>query len=256
MLTDEKNLIFVIAIVAFTFSFLGIFLIAMAYINIRANARRQLELVKNAMDTQEKERARIARDLHDSIGQQISAIRLHLGLMTEISDKAELKASIKEKQAMMAQATDELRIITRNLMPVSIVEYGVSGVLTDLVNNLRLTNNIELLLSNNDPKQRYRPDFEINLFRILQELINNTIKYAEATTISIELIHGNTDLKIRYSDNGCGFEQKSVKPGLGLRNIEARTRFYRGDYLMATSPGKGIKYLLTFKNSEIEGYAE
>jgi signal transduction histidine kinase len=252
---DEKNLVLLIVIIAFTFTCLGVFLVAMANINIKANARRQLELVKNAMETQEKERARIARDLHDSIGQQISAIRLHIGLLAEINDKEELLNAIKEKQSMMSRATDELRTITRNLMPASINEYGLARELNGLVESLCKTNDIRLRIENSNAEKRYLPEFEINLFRIIQEMINNTIKYSAASEIVILLKHGTDYLQIKYTDNGSGFDPAKIKHGLGLRNIEARTKFYLGDYELFSSINKGTEFILTFKNSEIEPYA-
>jgi signal transduction histidine kinase len=249
---DEKNLVLIIVIVAGTFAALGFFLVAMVNINIRANARRQLELVKNAFETQERERARIARDLHDSIGQQISAIRLHLGLLSECESKEELIESIKDKQKMLSRATEELRTITRNLMPVSITEFGIGGTLKELAANIRKTNDIDLIVSDSDENERYQPDFEINLFRILQEMINNTIKYAHANKIYIELKHSDERLALIYSDDGLGFDPEKVRHGLGLRNIEARVKFYQGEYSLESGKTEGTKYFLRFNKSEIQ----
>jgi signal transduction histidine kinase len=249
---DEKNLVVLISIVAATFGILGFFLIAMVNINIRANAKRQMELVKNAFETQERERARIARDLHDSIGQQISAIRLHLGLLSECESKDELVESIKDKQQMLSRATEELRMITRNLMPVAITEYGIGVTLKELVTSLLKANDISLTVSNSNENKRYKPDFEINLFRILQEMINNTIKYAHATNIYIELQHSPERLAVVYSDNGLGFDPEKVKHGLGLRNIEARVNFYRGEYDVESKHAEGTKFFLEFDRSEIQ----
>ena len=252
MYLDEKNLVVVIAIIAFTFTFLGVFLVAMAYVNVKANARRQLELVRNAFETQEKERSRIARDLHDSIGQQISAIRLHLGLLTGYEDKNELLNAIREKQVMLVKTNEELRMITRNLMPVSISEYGLAAELNELADSLCKTNDIKLTVVNNDVDKRYRSDFEINLYRILQEMINNTVKYAYASDINVELKHNNEYLLVNYSDNGSGFNPDKVKHGLGLRNIEARTRFYHGEYFLNSSAESGTKFTLRFKSKEVD----
>lgn len=252
---NEKDLILIISIVALTFTFLGVFLVAMANINIKANARRQLELVKNALETQEIERSRIARDLHDSIGAQLSAIRLHVGLLAEPTERSELLNAIKENQSALSRATEELRAITRNLVPVAINQYGLSGELNGFVDNLSRSNNIRLKLENTNAEKRYLLDFEINLFRIIQEMINNTIKYSAASEIGISLKHGNDYLQIRYNDNGCGFDPSKIKQGLGLRNIEARTKFYQGDYQVASTPDKGTEFILTFKNSEIENHA-
>jgi signal transduction histidine kinase len=252
VLLDEKNLVVVIAIIAFTFTFLGVFLVAMAYVNVKANARRQLELVRNAFETQEKERSRIARDLHDSIGQQISAIRLHLGLLTTIEDKTELRNAILEKQVMLVKTNEELRMITRNLMPVSISEYGISSELNELADSLFKTNDIVLTIVNNDVDKRYRSDFEINLYRIIQEMINNTVKYAYASDITVDLKHGGEYLLVNYADNGSGFDPDKVKHGLGLRNIEARTKFYHGEYFVNSTPGSGTKFFLKFRNKEVD----
>jgi two-component system, NarL family, sensor kinase len=247
---EDKNIILVIAIIAFTFSFLAIFLVMMAYINIRSNARRQLELVRHAMETEEKERSRIARDLHDSIGQQIYAVRLHLGVLPELNDNNSLRTAVKEKQAMLARATDELRVITRNLMPSSINEYGITGALNDLVESVGISGNFQMIIEDNNKEQRYKEEFEINLFRILQEMINNTVKYAEADTIQISLDHSGDQLQLTYSDNGKGFDT-AVRYGMGLKNIEARTKFYKGSYMLSTAPGKGTRYYLNFKNKDI-----
>ena len=82
-------------------------------------------------------------------------------------------------------------------------------------------------------------------------MINNTVKYAEADEIHISLDHSGEQLQLSYSDNGKGFDS-SVKYGMGLKNIEARTKFYKGSYHLSTAPGKGTKYFLNFKKKDIQ----
>jgi signal transduction histidine kinase len=248
---SQNQITLLVLLIVVTFAILALMLIALVYLNGRANVRRQMELVKTAFDSQEQERARIARDLHDSIGQQISAIRLHIGLLNEIESKQQMKEAIADKQKMLGQVNEELRMITRNLLPRTITEYGLSAALDELKKSLTKTNNIILNIKLPDENVRYKPDFEINIFRILQEMINNTIKYADATSIYIEMWQKDDQLELTYYDNGLGFDPGIVSRGMGLKNIEARVSFYNGDHDMTSSRRGGTRFKINFDLEEI-----
>ncbi len=254
MQPSQNDIVLLILITAVVIAVLAFFLISLVIINARRNARRQIETIRTIFETQEEERKRIARDMHDGLGAQLSAIKLYVGLLSEPDKSVNTTISLHSTKTLIDSAMRDLRMITRNLLPRTLSEQGLAAQLSEIREVLNETNNIKVIVSINNEKFRFQQEFEINLFRILQEMINNTLKYAHAKTIHISLHLDKSNLKVEYHDDGTGFDIASVKKGLGIKNIETRVKFYDGKIRMESSPLSGTTYTINFaleQNSKI-----
>ena len=205
-------------------------------------------------ETQEQERQRIARDLHDGLGTQFNAIRMYVGLLSEPQDSTDDSISVEHTQGMIDKAVADLRLITWNLLPITFAKYGLIIQLYELKAILNKTNSIKIHISINNEGMRFNQEFEINLYRILQEMINNTLKYAKAGNIYISFESGVNDLKIYFKDDGMGFEKQSMAKGFGIQNIETRVQFYDGRMELKSAPLEGTSYAINFDKKQIEAH--
>ncbi len=200
---------------------------------IQEQAKRQeLELVHQqkmmeaALESQENERKRVAADLHDSIGAMLSAIRL--GLIT-VSRKIPDPASLNDAKEMLDETIGSVRRISRDLMPSTLEKFGLAHAMKELCERFQSTAQLPIRYREEGEVKSIDPKKELMIFRIVQELLNNAIKHAKATNISVTFRTTDT-FQIMVEDDGVGFnfEQQhastKMEKGLGLFNIENRTR--------------------------------
>ncbi|MEM1219809.1 MAG: ATP-binding protein [Bacteroidota bacterium] len=204
----------------------------------------QKELLQGAIITQEEERKRIAQDLHDSIGSLLSGAALYLNQVNSTPNSPASNAQ-QQSSSLIKEAMGSIRTITRDLLPVNLQRFGLVDALQDLLSKTTGGANLEVHYIH----QGYYPfeeQKELAIYRITQELLNNTLKYAEAQNIYLQLHFADGQLDYSYRDDGKGFEydqyQRSAKEGLGLGlgSIESRFRIMEGEASFNSSPGKGV----------------
>jgi len=207
----------------------------------------QQKILELNIDAQEKERKRIANDLHDSIGSILSATRLYLNKI-ETTKKDEQTHFIKGKSInLLDSAITNIQSITRDLLPPSLDQFGLELAVTDLCKTVRDLNVLQVEFTSN-LNQRIEDKQELLLYRIIQELINNTLKHAEASKILIQFIYQNNKLKLIYSDDGKGFnpimkqygEDRIITEGLGLQSIRTRVNLLNADIKYDTRQGMQV----------------
>lgn len=199
----------------------------------------QKELLHHSIATQEEERKRIAADLHDDIGGKISAIRMMLRQL-KLSDKVNNKV-LKECQDSLQETLDTTRNLSHDLMPPSLETLGLFKTLERLTKSL---NNREFEFTLHYTKEvRFGPKVELALYRILQELINNTLKYSKANKTTITFLIDQDYWIMRYADNGIGYSHDDKSKGMGLRNIESRVEMIQGSlhYFSKKNEANGIE---------------
>ncbi|WP_233270015.1 sensor histidine kinase [Polaribacter sp. L3A8] len=184
----------------------------------------------------ENERARLARELHDGIGPLLITLKLYI--QNNIYDKTH-----KETMKNMIDTTiTEVRQMTNVLMPTSLDNFGIGVTLINYVDTIR--NSIKASIFFEDftkkGKSNINKNQEINLFRITQELINNSIKHAQATEIRITLTEFNDFLSLYYFDNGIGFDIKKVTMGAGISNIKERVEISEGTFLIESTTNSTV----------------
>jgi len=186
----------------------------------------QKELLHKYIEAQEKERKRIAADLHDDIGANLAAVKMILNQM-ELNKSANLDL-LKECKDSLQLTVDSARQISHNLMPPALETIGLLKVLERLAKNLS-NDNFNLNISAKDAI-RFTTKVELALYRVMQELINNTIKYSKANKATITFNSDNDHHYVRYADNGVGYSFNAKSDGLGLKNIESRIQMIHGDF--------------------------
>jgi signal transduction histidine kinase len=204
----------------------------------------QKDLLNASIEVQEAERKRIATDLHDGIGSQLSAIRLYMHQFkpeTPIEVYKELK---EESIQMIDSSIEQIRKITYNLLPSSLDRFGILQALEDLCKRIEKLNGLEINFDYNEAYQ-FTKQQDLALYRIFQELINNTLKHAQASQVNIQFHSSSTQVNISYQDNGKGLpkttETKS-KFGLGMKSIESRVNFINGKMSIQSSKNNGFQF--------------
>lgn len=201
------------------------------------------ELLGNAILIQEAERKRIASDLHDELGAVISIIKMHLSFVLQKEEKAhnaELTENIHHLIGLSETAIHSVRNISHRLMPPQLEAFGLIKTLNTFADTINKTGNITLVMDIKTPLPELEWMVSLGLYRILMELINNTIKHAEATSIFIETEHLNDTLLLIYTDDGKGLPADTdISNGMGFKNIEARVQALKGQFTIA--PFSAIK---------------
>ena len=194
------------------------------------------------LQTLEDERRRFAQDLHDEIGASLSAIRLYVGsIVSQISDEP-LQAKLQQVKQTIDQSMASTRRISHNILPPGLELMGLSMVVNDLVSQLNQSKvlHISILVEPNIPKLHFEK--ELMLYRVLQELLQNTVKHAQATEVTICFSFNPTHYIIQYKDNGIGVDLSQHKRvGLGLSNIQSRIKMVGGTYTIITAVNEGFE---------------
>jgi two-component system, NarL family, sensor kinase len=200
---------------------------------------QQNQLIQAAVRSEETERHRIAETLHDEVGAILSATKLHLLSIktTSLSDKE--KSMYEKGGALLNDVIKKVRNISHNMHSSILQEYGLQEAIIDFVPKVA-GNSFETVHYNLDENyQRLKHEEEISIYRTVQELINNIIKYADARTLTISTIVNPPLLALTIFHNGNGITQKQFdelsfkKEGLGLKNIRNRLLMIKGDILFA-----------------------
>lgn len=221
--------------------------------------QHQEELLYSTILTQEAERKRIARDLHDEIGSKLNVILLNFHRLKKHGQGQEEILNISNEVSTLIHTTiDTTRQISHDLLPPTLEEFGLVEAIKELRDTLYqaalLKIEFDLVEEVSEPlKDQQKADYkivELNLFRVLQELLSNSIKHGKATAIHIKLWLKESGLQLSYVDNGKGFDVQEFehKKGLGMKNIESRPHMIKATYTYDSSPGNGVKMMINLEN--------
>lgn len=234
----------VIIFLCLAFLSLALFLLYIVYKNNLTNINRRSELLQAMLKAQEGERERLAMDLHDGLGAKISALRLeHESLSGKISGEHVEKS--KQIQQLIEEISQDVRIISRNLVPYDLERYGLIYELDKLQYNIETVYNKRFIFNMENMEGRLPYFAELNIFRMIQELVNNTLKHSGATEIHLSFINDNKTISLRYHDNGKGLLNENEKKGMGLSNINTRAEHLHGKVQIMENTGYGFEALIT-----------
>jgi|GEM_PF-1793113 len=197
--------------------------------------RLQKNRFKTVMDAEEKERKRIARELHDGLGQLLSTARI-----TIASLDSEVNPRVENSVKIIDMAVKEVRNISHNMMPNALVNVGLEAALKDIICKVDESGSVSGFYQSS-----ISPNLEestaISVYRVVQELVNNTLKYAEATEIKLEISGNEEWVSLSLSDNGKGFDTSKTlySNGIGWNNIYSRVDLLGGKISVRSSPGQG-----------------
>lgn len=223
------------------------------YSDVTARFRQSIneQKIKSAsvLEGQEKERKNIARELHDGLGQMLTALKFNFDGIKGGKSKSE-QEKIAEIKKQIAETIQEARRISFNLMPNVLNDYGLFPAVKHLSEQISRHSKIKILFESEWSNQRLGRQVEVNLYRIIQEALNNAVKYAEADEVCIYIDKLNGSLRLQISDNGKGFspdkidKRKVTRSGNGITNIQERTDMINGDFRIQSAPGEGTKILI------------
>lgn len=217
---------------------------------LKAITRQQKMQLEAIVNTEEKERKRIARDLHDGVGQLLSSVKINLGVAKEYIAKSKLAETtelVDKSRTAIDEITEELRNISYNLLPPSLEQFGLASAIAEEVNKLKSNPELFVHFDNSTTDLKFDPKVEIVLFRVFQELLNNALKHAKASEITIQLIQHKAELVMMIEDNGRGFELRTSvekKDSSGLKNLYSRIAFIDGKISVDSTPRSGTSIII------------
>lgn len=200
---------------------------------------------RSVIKGQEAERKRIAQELHDGIGQQLSGIKMALqNLTVNIKEKeGESQKTLKSIINLVGNSSSEVRQLAHQMLPQVLEEKGLDEALKDLIQSTYQSTRIKFNYENQLKSISLGKDWKLTIYRSIQELINNSIKHAEATEIDIYLYDSKSQIFVAFSDNGKGIGS-SIKLGLGLNGIKHRVENLKGGFTIDTTAEKGFNAIL------------
>ena len=205
--------------------------------------RRLLEnrLLTAVLRTEERSRSSFSRELHDGLGPLLSSAKMSLSSLqkSELSDKE--RATLQNTVAVIDEAIRSLREISNNLSPHVLNSFGLARGIKNFVDRTVALHNVKIEFITPLRGERFDSNIEVIIYRVICELINNSLKHSSCTTINISLTLNNGRIAVVYSDNGCGFSYKeSINSGMGLSNMKSRISSLGGSLRFNSKPGSGM----------------
>ena len=227
------------------------FLIGIAFINKIFNKIIEADMLRTEMDkkvldaiikTEESERKRVAKELHDGLGPLISNLKMSISALTipENSDQEEMVRNMKQ---VVNESLSTIREISNNLSPHVLESFGLLSALKAFTGKIAESKIITVEIEGNIQDRRFQQNIEITVYRVLCELINNTLRHSGANSVFVRLIEADGYLFISYRDNGKGLPGGmglSGHPGMGLSNIESRLKAVNGKIELNPSDFRGF----------------
>lgn len=211
--------------------------------DITAQREAEEKALSSFVEGETRERRRLAHDLHDGLGQLLAASNMNLdaikGKVGSLDDKSQ--ELFNNGINYLKQAMTETRNISHNLMPRVVEDNGLKTSVQNLVDSFSKGSELEFNFYNNIGGERFSPKIELNIYRIVQECLNNIVKHAEAGKVSIQLIRDGNDLILTVEDDGKGFDSgmTDYNPGIGLTGIKTRTFIMSGIIDIETNVQRG-----------------
>ncbi len=199
-------------------------------------------IIRAIIDTQEKERQRLSKDFHDSLIQQLSAIKFYISSTSYLTRSQELKTILNNSNEALSDVIIEMRNICFNLMPKTLHEFGLVKAVREFCNHSIYHRKTNFIIEQSNKLPDFSSEIKIDLYRIIQEFINNAINHGEATEIRISFYFNKKILKVKLLDNGKGFESKQIGKGMGLQNVKSRVKSHNGTLDIISNIGKGSCY--------------
>ena len=250
---DRRNLWLVLSLVLLIASLSGASLFIRqrrlkADAHLHQSLQKQQEIYTRAiLDAEEQERRRIAGDLHDGVGQALSVALLNLNSLKRNIENGKLtgKQTIDDTVQLVKDSYDEMRSVTHQMMPSTLLKLGLVSAVREFINRID-SNVIHVSLHISELDDSLDDQTETVLFRIIQESVNNVIKHARASSLSVQIFNETDSISVSIEDNGVGFDPSNVsgKWGIGLQNIQNRLAVLKGSLEIDSAPGKGTLLLI------------
>lgn len=242
MHSEKEALVFAVVAVSATLFFLAAFIIIVVARYYKAIAQKNRDIIKAVFVAQENERTRIAEELHDDIGGNLSSLKMLTGLVKEEAPDENTKQVAAKNLSIIEEVIKKMRAIVRNQASKYLISNGFAEELAELCNHFSSIYKIHVSWYYHPPRFIVlKNDFEINQFRIFQELLHNSVKHAQCTRVDIKINVNELGYSAHYSDNGKGFDAVATGiSGMGLQNIQTRCKMFDGQIEFASNEGTGM----------------
>lgn len=207
--------------------------------------KKQQEITSAVINAQEQERQHLGRELHDNINQILATTRLYIEYAMQ--NDSIRKQLLMDAKNMVLTAVNEIRNLSNTLLPNAFETVGLIPSIDDVLNSLRKIKKFEIVQELDFDDVELPSSQQLTIFRIVQEQLNNIIKYAEARKVWVSIVRKDDKLKISIKDDGIGFDTTKINTSLGLKNIQSRAALHNGIMKVISAPGKGTELKVTFK---------
>lgn len=203
--------------------------------------KNKTEITRNIIRAEERERNHWAQELHDNISQTLGVVKLYVGMITSQPEKE--KEMVEKTMELVDQSLTEIRQLSANLKSPVFNDEGLKEAIQNLLANIRRVKEMMFLLEIDDAAcDRYLNDEQkLMIYRIVQEQLNNIIKYADAQHVTIRIDIDPPQVIVSIKDDGVGFETDKLESGIGLKNIRGRLNLFNGNLEVISAPGKGCE---------------
>lgn len=210
-------------------------------------SNQELGNLKAALKAKEEERNRIARELHDQLSSKMAALKLNLSYWIK-KKEAQSEEDSQKIMVLIKDVSDDIRRVSHELSSVGVDSFGIRSALESLQDQLNNKRGLEFHLSIYGLDDSLPSDLETHIYRIIQELVANTLKHAKAGKISLSLTRIKDEITLMYDDNGIGFDlaKTSTQYGIGMKNIRERVKTCKGTLQIDTTPGSGFSAVAVF----------
>jgi signal transduction histidine kinase len=214
----------------------------------RSRAESEKQVLNAIIQTEEKERRRFAKDLHDGLGPLLSTVKMAVSSLTQLEKDEKKKEIIENTDIVITEAIKSLKDISNNLSPHVLENFGLASAISTFSGKIDSTGVIHIQFHTNLQDERLDYNTEVVLYRVVCELINNTIKHAEAKNIEIELTRHHKVLTLVFADDGVGFDVNEVlrgqSEGMGYANIMTRIKSIKGMISVESDKEKGTRAII------------
>uniref|UniRef100_A0A7C3V5B1 Oxygen sensor histidine kinase NreB n=1 Tax=Desulfobacca acetoxidans TaxID=60893 RepID=A0A7C3V5B1_9BACT len=225
---------------------------------LRQSEQNLRYLASRLLDAQERERIRIAHELHDDLGQSLFVLKMQIAYIARAlpPELEKLRQECFESTKTVLEIINSVRRLSHDLIPPSLKEIGLRAALTDLLKEFSRYHNISYSLDTDELRDRFPMDAKLNIYRIVQECLTNVGKYSQATNVHVSIKIKDHEILLTVEDNGLGFEvdqiltRRGSRRGLGLSSMEERARLMGGTFHLWSKPNEGtrIQVIVPLKN--------
>lgn len=207
---------------------------------------KQQALLKATIEGQERERKRLAKDLHDGIGSLLSGLSFNLKFQKNVkNENQEYSSFLKEACKLVDEGIENVRAVSHNLLPSTLENFGLVSAMKECIIPLTQTSRIKTNIQIPVELPPLPMEISLGILRVFQELIQNTLKHANATQIDIQLIYNSDTITLEYVDNGKGFHMDDIDIyGIGIKNMQSRIQALYGTFSIDSRAKKGFRAYL------------
>jgi signal transduction histidine kinase len=201
----------------------------------------EAKLLSAIISTEEKERKHFSKDLHDGLGPVLSSAKMTVSAIDKEEIEPQNAELLRKIESLIDNAIKSTREISNHLTPSALDRYGLKKAIEIFIRNTVIKETIDIKITTNFEKKRFNYNIEVILYRICCELINNTLKYANADKVDILLTESDNTIEFKYNDNGIGFDlEREENNGMGLTNIKSRVTSLNGSIDLTSTPSNGF----------------